>query len=72
LEVRVKKKRFTEEQIASALAQESTGQSVGIAYVDRSYTGEQAQDDAEAIIREDNSYYQKLAFRQNFGRRVYF
>ena len=43
----MKKKRFTEEQIASALAQESTGQSVGIAYVDQGYTGEQAQDDAE-------------------------
>jgi putative transposase len=28
LEVRVKKKRFTEEQIAYALAQESTGQTI--------------------------------------------
>jgi putative transposase len=28
LEIRVKTKRFTEEQIASALAQESTGQTI--------------------------------------------
>jgi len=30
MEVRVKKKRFTEEQIAYALAQESTGQTIDL------------------------------------------